>query len=305
MKKMRYLLFFAMSFATALGWASEAVITANAEVVDFGDVTVGYKVTQRITVTGLNLTDNLTLSISEDRYQQFSVSPSTITPQNAALGAVVTVSVSPFNPYGKTAMLTLSSAGVDDLVIPITANIERAQSLPSNNQLTTYVGGMTSISGTINFPDAVIPPGPDNPVMMSPAILAQVAPGSNIAGYSFTVQGDDCFDAIITKGSTIAKTCDVRITYHPLTIGTHSAAITFTCSQGGEPVTIHVTGTATEQPEPGDINGDGIIAISDVTGLIDMLLCGNDMPPFADVNSDNVVSIKDVTILIDMLLSGN
>ena len=56
---------------------------------------------------------------------------------------------------------------------------------------------------------------------------------------------------------------------------------------------------------PGDINGDGNISISDVTGLIDLLLSGGEMPPYADANGDGVVTIKDVTDLIDMLLNGN
>ena len=55
---------------------------------------------------------------------------------------------------------------------------------------------------------------------------------------------------------------------------------------------------------PGDINGDGNIAISDVTNLIDLLLSGNELPAWADVDGDGNVSIKDVTTLIDMLLSG-
>ena len=56
---------------------------------------------------------------------------------------------------------------------------------------------------------------------------------------------------------------------------------------------------------PGDINGDGNIAISDATSLIDMLLNGDELPEWADVNGDGVVTIKDVTDLIDMLLGGN
>ena len=55
----------------------------------------------------------------------------------------------------------------------------------------------------------------------------------------------------------------------------------------------------------GDINGDGGLSISDVTGLIDILLISGDLPAYADVNGDGRVSIKDVTILIDMLLNGN
>ena len=56
---------------------------------------------------------------------------------------------------------------------------------------------------------------------------------------------------------------------------------------------------------PGDINGDGNIAINDVTNLIDQLLGSDELPAYADVNGDGVVTIADVTALIDMLLSGN
>ena len=55
---------------------------------------------------------------------------------------------------------------------------------------------------------------------------------------------------------------------------------------------------------PGDVNGDGNIAISDATSLIDMLLGGDELPAWADVNGDGNVTIADVTVLIDMLL-GN
>ena len=53
---------------------------------------------------------------------------------------------------------------------------------------------------------------------------------------------------------------------------------------------------------PGDINGDGSIAISDVSSIIDMLLEGDDLPAYCDVNGDGIVSIADVSALIDILL---
>lgn len=56
---------------------------------------------------------------------------------------------------------------------------------------------------------------------------------------------------------------------------------------------------------PGDIDGDGNIAIKDVTSLIDTLLSGGELPAYCDVDGDGTVSIRDVTALIDMLLSGN
>ena len=58
----------------------------------------------------------------------------------------------------------------------------------------------------------------------------------------------------------------------------------------------------------GDVNGNGIVTISDVTDLIDYLLSGNasgiDLDA-ADCNFDGIVTINDVTDLIDFLLAGH
>ena len=56
---------------------------------------------------------------------------------------------------------------------------------------------------------------------------------------------------------------------------------------------------------PGDVNGDGHVNISDVTGLINVLLKGGDLPAYCDVNGDGQVTISDVTALINMLLRQN
>ncbi len=57
----------------------------------------------------------------------------------------------------------------------------------------------------------------------------------------------------------------------------------------------------------GDVNGDAIVNISDVTALIDYLLgsaSGDFYEVNADVNDDQGINIADVTALIDMLLSA-
>ena len=59
---------------------------------------------------------------------------------------------------------------------------------------------------------------------------------------------------------------------------------------------------------PGDVDGDGVVNINDVTTLIDYLLSGDATTVFlaaADVDGDGEVNISDVTALIDYLLSGN
>lgn len=60
--------------------------------------------------------------------------------------------------------------------------------------------------------------------------------------------------------------------------------------------------------ERGDIDGDGSVSISDVTGLIDYLLSGNATGvnlESADCDQDGNINISDVTTLIDFLLSGD
>ena len=58
----------------------------------------------------------------------------------------------------------------------------------------------------------------------------------------------------------------------------------------------------------GDVNGNGVVTISDVTDLIDYLLSGNASGvnlTAADCDLDGGITISDVTALIDFLLSGS
>ena len=54
----------------------------------------------------------------------------------------------------------------------------------------------------------------------------------------------------------------------------------------------------------GDVDGDGIVNIADVTRLIDLLLRGAEAPDAADCDRDGSTGIADVTAIIDYLLSG-
>lgn len=71
---------------------------------------------------------------------------------------------------------------------------------------------------------------------------------------------------------------------------------------------IPATCFVTVYTEPGDMNCDGFVNISDVTDLIDYLLNGDSSQistKNADVDQDGNISISDVTELIDILLQGN
>ena len=63
-----------------------------------------------------------------------------------------------------------------------------------------------------------------------------------------------------------------------------------------------------DEPEPefirGDVNGDGIVDVSDVAGLVGSLLTGNPIVGNGDANQDGMVDVSDIASLVDYLLKG-
>lgn len=56
---------------------------------------------------------------------------------------------------------------------------------------------------------------------------------------------------------------------------------------------------------PGDLNGDDVLNVSDLTELIQLLLNeGSPTNPIADVNKDGVVNVSDITELINIVLNA-
>ena len=111
-------------------------------------------------------------------------------------------------------------------------------------------------------------------------------------------------DVTVTSGSTTTTyTATVEVTYAPTTTGEHTATLYLYNAAGKEVASQNLVGNATVLK--GDINGDGIVGIADVTDLIDYLLTGNADGlnlDAADVDGNGNVSIADVSDLIDMLL---
>ena len=58
-----------------------------------------------------------------------------------------------------------------------------------------------------------------------------------------------------------------------------------------------------EPCEVGDVNGNGVVDISDVTSLVNIILGkSRDTTGMADVNDDGNVDISDVSILVNMII---
>ena len=83
--------------------------------------------------------------------------------------------------------------------------------------------------------------------------------------------------------------------------------VTVTTDSNGRLATSSFSVTVSAVSVPGDVNMDGMVAIDDVSDIIDILL-GSVLtvydPVAADVDRDGAITISDVAILIDMLLKG-
>lgn len=129
-------------------------------------------------------------------------------------------------------------------------------------------------------------------------------------GKSLEFIGNDAFDdhaleSIVSLNKTPPGTYpwSFRQSYETATLYVPRQAVE--AYQSVEPWSnfINIVGIDVE-PDPGDVNDDGRIDVSDVTALVDLLLAGGELPSYADFNGDGEVGVNDVTALIDMLLSS-
>ena len=180
-----------------------------------------------------------------------------------------------------------------------------------NNQpqeFTALVGQMVKRTGLVRFADAEIPPDPNPPVVRVSRIeMVTLEPGfGNSENYWLTLEGADCnqFTARIMTISLISNQCTVAVTYAPHALGTHTATLKVNCPNAGVPlVTIPLRGEATGVL--GDLDGDGLIDVGDVTGLVGRLLSGDSDTSNSDIDGDGQFNVGDITLIIRKLLSGN
>ena len=60
-----------------------------------------------------------------------------------------------------------------------------------------------------------------------------------------------------------------------------------------------------EPATPGDITGDGIVNVGDITTIASMILDESLMNDAADINNDGIVNVGDITTLVSMILGSN
>ena len=119
----------------------------------------------------------------------------------------------------------------------------------------------------------------------------------------FEVDGDEVF----SFGSALGNYWNTN--NKPLEVGTHTLTWTYSkdgsYNPAGDFFAISQVSLYIPTVTRGDVNGDGVINVTDVTMLITMAMneTGADNPA-ADVNGDGVVNITDVTTLITSVLNN-
>lgn len=276
-------------------------ILVSATSLDFGDGYNGYNECRTLVVTGIDLTDDISLRLEGSSPVDYVIKgPKTITKEQAASGAEVTISFFPMNEGTRRATLVLSSPGLRDVVVALKGNGIKTSAflIPDVTSLAFEAPVMSPVRKTVvvhrqEFDGwlAVAPFNPD--IFLDPKIMATLQGGDG----NFRLMG-------MTVCFTQTDSLVLTVCYRPLTEGAHTARICLTGFKA-HPVYIDLEGTAFV-PDNGDMDGSGNIDIHDVTVLIDMLLDSEDaLPGYADSNGDGTVGIGDITALIDRLLSSH
>ena len=201
--------------------APAGTLTVNPTSLSFTDCSVGQSYTKTFTVTGTNLTGNVNLTSSNNK---FTVSPSSLTAAQAQAGATVTVTYTPTAAGTQSGTITVSSTGVTSKTVSVTGTATATPTItvnPTSVNLATVVG--TPVTQTIMLQGYNLTSG------------VKIA----VSGTGFSVNKTNVTKTYATNGT------DFIVTYNPTTAGTHTGTVTLT-STGAETVTIPLNGTATE-----------------------------------------------------------
>ena len=187
----------------------------------------GQSVTKTFTVTGNDLTSNVTLSISGSN--SFSVTPATITPAEAAAGKTVTVTYTPSAAGTHNATVNVASIGAESKTVSLTGTAAAVPTLNVNPDALTFstVAGQ-SVTQTFTI----------NGSNLSSGTMVYIAVEGADANY-FSVDKTSITRTAAQNGAT------VTVTYRPTAGGNHNAVVTVS-GGGAESKTVALTGTATE-----------------------------------------------------------
>ena len=207
-----------ITFATEEA-GSTPTISVNPATLDAFSTEVGTAVTKTVTVTGANLTGNITVAASGTG---FSVSPTTITAADAANGVELTITYDPTAAGNHTATVTLSSTGAQDVTIALTGTATVVPQITVSTDALA-LGGTNFQYGNTDTKTFTV----SNTTASDAAITL-----TDETGY-FAVS-----PASVAAGATNVT---VNVTYTPANFGDHTATITI-----GDK-TVNLTGKSVEE----------------------------------------------------------
>lgn len=290
----------------------EPSITTSVSSLEFGNCYNGYNEFRSLTLTGVHLTENISLSLIGTNCEDFAItSSSTITPEEAAQGVNVTVKCFPcFQGGFRNLYLVISCPDVPEIKIPINGNAIKTGAFiyPDKKTMSfaTTVGEpvtmqlgvvLREFDGWLATPSIDFDPDfPDLPLIDLLPIICDI-------------DGDECFTVFpgrLFNASTGNDSIVFIIEYYPDEVGTHHAQLTLNTvriNHPAHPVTVELVGVAGALI-PGDMNYDGVLTEEDIA-LLGQALTDYDgnsvLTPAADVNGDGVVNLKDLIDLIDLV----
>ena len=194
---------------------------------------VGETKTQTFTVSGGNLTNNINLSLTGNA--AFSISPTTITPAQAAAGATVTVTYAPTAAGTQSAAIGVSCEGLTSKTVTLSG--------------TSTGGGTTPGDPTLNVNPSSLT---FNTEAGTPVTQTFVVTGSNLTASVVTLscsgEGFSINKTQISRSAVqSASGSTVTVTYSPTASGNHTGTVTIN-STGAESKTVTLNGTATAAP---------------------------------------------------------
>ena len=206
------------------GQVTQPALTVNPTSLAF-ETSPGGTVTKTFTVNAENLYADVTITKGGNSY--FTVSPTTLTKEQAMAGATVTVTYNPAVMGNHVGTITVASSGATSQTVSLTGTA--ASATPVVNASVSSLSFSTQ-AGT--------------PVTKTFYVTASDLTGNvsvSTAGAAFSAS-----PAVIMKSNTALATTgvEVTVTYDPSTMGNHTGTITI-ASSGAESKTVSLTGTAT------------------------------------------------------------
>ena len=199
------------------------VLTVEPQSLDFGTVNVGNSTTRTFTVSGINILGDVTFTRGGNA--AFSVSPESLTAEQVAAGATVTVTYAPTTASNsQTGTITVASPGAESITVSLTG-------------ASTATPVLTADPASLTFTSTV-----GNPVTDVFTLTGYNLSGAVYLAVVNSTGGFSINKSSVTKAAA-ANGVEVTVTYKPTSLGNHTAQVMLR-SKDADTIYVNLNGTA-------------------------------------------------------------